>query len=274
MARQRTIKPEFFEDEVIGGLSPAARLLYIGMWVMMDDEGRMRASEGYVRSRVFPYDDGIDIAVLLAELASAGRIVLYRNHGQVYAWCPTFKRHQYIQKATPSRLPSPDDSVLEEYGSSTVALPEDVRTSTVAVSASSATESESESESESDSDSEREDPHAPPAGDATPAPVRAKRVAFVKPDAIKELLPYIEEHGGTRKQAREFWLHFEANGWRVGSGTGKPMRDWRAAAQLWISRDADKAPVSKPKAVSISAYMQSVMDRYDERHKGESGNEA
>lgn len=46
---------------------------------------------------------------------------------------------------------------------------------------------------------------------------------------------YFEDQGSGRDAAREFFNHFESNGWMVG-GKSK-MRNWQAAANNWMSRD-------------------------------------
>ena len=43
-----------------------------------------------------------------------------------------------------------------------------------------------------------------------------------------------------------FWYHHEAGGWRIGKGTGRPIRDWKMAAQLW-SRNAQRRANERPK---------------------------
>ena len=39
MTRIRTIKPEFWEDEKLANFSFAARLFFIGLWNIADDQG-------------------------------------------------------------------------------------------------------------------------------------------------------------------------------------------------------------------------------------------
>ncbi|WP_050996281.1 MULTISPECIES: hypothetical protein [Bradyrhizobium] len=57
MARIRTIKPEFPQSETIGKLSREARLLFIQLWTLADDEGRARAASRMLASLLYPYDD-------------------------------------------------------------------------------------------------------------------------------------------------------------------------------------------------------------------------
>ncbi len=39
MARTRLIRPEFFTDELMAAISIPARLVYIGLWTLCDDDG-------------------------------------------------------------------------------------------------------------------------------------------------------------------------------------------------------------------------------------------
>jgi hypothetical protein len=57
MARIRTIKPEFPQSETVGKLSREARLLFILLWTIADDEGRARAASRMLASLLYPYDD-------------------------------------------------------------------------------------------------------------------------------------------------------------------------------------------------------------------------
>ena len=91
------MKPEFWDDEVIGRLSRDARLLYIGTWNLADDEGRLRWSESYLRSHVFMYDTDMDllaVKALMRELVAAERVLPYKVSEQWYGVIPRFRDHQ------------------------------------------------------------------------------------------------------------------------------------------------------------------------------------
>lgn len=110
--RIRTVKPEFWDDETIGLLSRDARLLYIALFNIADDEGLLRWTPPFIKSKAFVYDDDLDVddvARLMAELVTSGRVFAYEA-GQVnqkLAVVIQFRRHQKINRPQPSKLPPP-----------------------------------------------------------------------------------------------------------------------------------------------------------------------
>lgn len=120
MARIRTVKPEFWEDEKIGGLSRDARLLYIATWNLADDAGRLRWAVEYIKSRVFPYDADMRpkrVGGLMTELVDAQVIGTYEagTPPQQLAYLPNFRKHQYINKPQPARLPAPPKGAVGAF---------------------------------------------------------------------------------------------------------------------------------------------------------------
>lgn len=107
MARIRSIKPEFWQDELVATLPRDIRLLFIGLWTMADDEGRFRANPRFVQAQVFPYDSDIDVAGALRQLEGIGRVQLYEADGQLFGWVRKFSEHQRIDKPKPSTIPPP-----------------------------------------------------------------------------------------------------------------------------------------------------------------------
>tara|TARA_R110000787_G_scaffold250297_1_gene355930 strand:+ start:10195 stop:10974 length:780 start_codon:yes stop_codon:yes gene_type:complete len=94
MPRTRSIKPEFFDDPDIGDLSPFARLLFIGLWVQADREGRLVDDHRRLKIRLLPFDD-VDVEGLLAELSSKGMILRYQDSAGVsLIWVCRFLKHQ------------------------------------------------------------------------------------------------------------------------------------------------------------------------------------
>lgn len=108
MARIRTIKPEFPQSETVGRLSRDARLLFIMLWTLVDDEGRARANSRMLASLLFPYDDDVPelIGEWLDELEGAECIRRYEVDGSNYLDIPNWLKHQKIDKPTASKLPA------------------------------------------------------------------------------------------------------------------------------------------------------------------------
>jgi hypothetical protein len=107
MARIRSIKPEFFDDEELCALSPWHRLCFAGLWTQADRDGRLEDRPKRLKTKIFPYDD-LDMEGLLVGLASAGFILRYEAGGRAYVQVLNFLRHQLPSRdEPPSELPMP-----------------------------------------------------------------------------------------------------------------------------------------------------------------------
>jgi hypothetical protein len=108
MARIRTIKPEFPQSETTGRLSRDARLLFIQLWTIVDDEGRARAASRMLASLLYPYDDDARdlMGGWLAELERENVIRLYVAEGATYLEIVNWLKHQRIDHPSKSRLPA------------------------------------------------------------------------------------------------------------------------------------------------------------------------
>lgn len=108
MPRIRSLKIGFFQDEVLCDLSPWHRLLFSGLWVIADREGRLEDRPRRIRAEIFPYDD-LDVEPLLADLTVHRFIDRYTVSGGKYIRVLNFHRHQLISRDEPaSELPGPD----------------------------------------------------------------------------------------------------------------------------------------------------------------------
>jgi len=112
MARIRTIKPDFWEDEKIGALSHGARLLFLGSLNLCDDEGLLRWNEMYLGSAVFPYDDikAETITKWMKEITDCGLVYMYLagKLNQKIGIVMNFHKHQRIDKPQPSKFTPPN----------------------------------------------------------------------------------------------------------------------------------------------------------------------
>ena len=114
--RDRRLKAEFWSDEKVSRLPSGARLLFLALLNWVDDKGRGRGSAALVRSFAFTYDDSVTstkVEEWLGALETSGRIVRYDVRCEQYLCVPRLCRHQYINNASPSRMPPPPREKLE-----------------------------------------------------------------------------------------------------------------------------------------------------------------
>lgn len=93
MARARNIKPGFYTNEDLVECSYAARLLFPGLWMIADREGRLEDRPKKIKMAIFPADT-IDIDELLGELETHGFIKRYTADGKKVISIPQFLEHQ------------------------------------------------------------------------------------------------------------------------------------------------------------------------------------
>ena len=119
MARIRTIKPEFWEDEKLAKLPVYARLLFIGTWNFADDNGVLLANPVLMKSHIFPYEDiGIStISEWIDMLVENGMLIRTTYNGKDYLVIRKFLIHQKInRKSIRINIPLPVVlQVIDEY---------------------------------------------------------------------------------------------------------------------------------------------------------------
>ena len=125
--RIRSIKPEFWRSADTADLDMFTRLLFIGLWNYVDDNGVGEDDVHLIRSDLFPRDRNVDelsaqIRGSLSELSRRGQITRFRHlktgrdYFHVAAW-----HHQKINRPTESKkpLPTSDDCQLREDSGTT-----------------------------------------------------------------------------------------------------------------------------------------------------------
>jgi hypothetical protein len=109
MARTRQIKHAFFLNEDLAAMDPYARLLFAGLWILADREGRLEDRPAKIKAQIFPYND-VDIESLLLMLA-CGFITRYSCAGKKFIAVNSFKVHQHCHKdEKDSVFPSPKNA--------------------------------------------------------------------------------------------------------------------------------------------------------------------
>lgn len=126
MARIRTIKPEFHDDEKLATISRDARLVYIAIWNFSDDYGVVKGDNRWLKGRVLPYDDltTTEFEEMIMELVNIKRLIPFSVKGEKFFFIPNFREHQKINKPSNTRNPEPPLDIIQEYyGSTTGVLP-------------------------------------------------------------------------------------------------------------------------------------------------------
>ena len=122
MARARNIKPALFKNEILGVADPAYTLLFAGLWLLADREGRLEDRPLRIKAELFPYRDGIDMPAMLGWLHDSGFIYRYKYGENRYIEIANFTKHQNPHKnEAPSEIPSVSDgcSSTDKIGTST-----------------------------------------------------------------------------------------------------------------------------------------------------------
>lgn len=130
MARIRTIKPDFWSDGTMVGLSSWARLFYIGTWnFSLCDRGHLPDDALGLKLKILPADQ-IDADALLGELLKAGRLIRRRTtDGRSYLFNPRLVDHQKTDARWNSRCPHCASEESGGYVEEAVNLPEPPRDS-------------------------------------------------------------------------------------------------------------------------------------------------
>ena len=103
MARIRTIKPEFWVDDQMVELDFVTRLLFIGLWNFVDDEGFIEYKPKRIKMQVFPADD-LDVSRELQNLLEADRLSVCDSDQGELLHVINWERHQKISNPTHTKF--------------------------------------------------------------------------------------------------------------------------------------------------------------------------
>lgn len=110
--QKRMVHSTVWESGQVAKLSRDARLLYIGLITLGDDDGRLKGSAALIRSQVFPYDDDVkvgDVAQWISEIKAQRLLVSYDVEGEEYLFHPKWEEYQHIRedRRRDSHIPAP-----------------------------------------------------------------------------------------------------------------------------------------------------------------------
>ncbi len=117
--RIRTIKPEALQHRKVGRLSHLAFRLWVCFITQADDDGRMVWDAEQFRILAFGYHPDVSTektAMARSEITSAELVRFYTVNGLDYIDIPSWHVHQAIDRPTPSRHPSFEDSMIVRRG--------------------------------------------------------------------------------------------------------------------------------------------------------------
>ena len=109
MARTRSLKPQFFKNDLLAECQPLARLLFSGLWCMADAEGRLEYRPLRVKAEVLPYDD-CDVDQLVDELEQRGFVRRYTVEDVTILVIPKFLDHQRPHPKEPTESFPPEEN--------------------------------------------------------------------------------------------------------------------------------------------------------------------
>lgn len=111
MARKRSLDPEIWTDDRVQSLpSTTAVLFYIGTISHADDEGRIEWNARQLLGKIFPLRDDVkarDVEIAMEAVSRAGLVRVYEVNLRQYALHPSWRKHQYVNRPSPSKFPEP-----------------------------------------------------------------------------------------------------------------------------------------------------------------------
>lgn len=118
--RIRSIKPEFWRSDDITELSIEDRLLFIGLWSYVDDNGVGKDKLASIAADLFAGDIEADphgtfarVSRGLRNLASVGRISRYTVENSPYLHITNWEKHQRVDRPNKPRYPLPTSDDAE-----------------------------------------------------------------------------------------------------------------------------------------------------------------
>jgi hypothetical protein len=115
MSRIRTIQPHFPKSRSMGRVSRDSRLLFIQLWLVADDAGRLHLDHEVLLEELYPTDTDAPmfLAAWLDELEREKCIERYSVGDAAYLRIMKWRKHQTVDRPSPSSLPGAPREVRE-----------------------------------------------------------------------------------------------------------------------------------------------------------------
>lgn len=92
--RARNIKPGILRNEFFGTADPLLTILFEGLWMIADREGRLEDRPMLIKADVFPYRENVDVNGMLTVIEREGFIERYVIDNKKYIQVKNFHEHQ------------------------------------------------------------------------------------------------------------------------------------------------------------------------------------
>lgn len=116
--QRRMVYSKIWSSTQFASLTDRAKILFVGMITLADDDGRIIANASYLRGQIFSFDEEMEISDIKEarlEIENKNLIEVYEVDGVDYIQHPNWKKYQVIRADlyTPSTLPDRNGSVTK-----------------------------------------------------------------------------------------------------------------------------------------------------------------
>lgn len=111
MEQMRSLKQVIFNNDAMGELPPITRLLFAGLWCLVDSKGRLEDRPRTIKKTIMGYDDVStgQVDEMLQSLHDKAFIVRYSTSGSSYIQVNNFSKYSSSRiHRKPSRIPPPE----------------------------------------------------------------------------------------------------------------------------------------------------------------------
>jgi hypothetical protein len=111
MEQMCSLKQVIFNNDAMGELPPITRLLFTGLWCLVDSKGRLEDRPRTIKKIIMGYDDVStgQVDEMLQSLHDRRFIVRYNTNGNSYIQVNNFSKYRNPNiSRKPSRIPPPE----------------------------------------------------------------------------------------------------------------------------------------------------------------------
>jgi len=125
--QRRMVYLKIWSSVQFASLSDRAKILFIGMLTLADDDGRLIANASYLRGQIFSFNEEMEISDIKEsrrEIKDKNLIEVYEVDGVEYVQHPNWEKYQIIRADlySPSTLPNRNGIVTKPLRSSNEAV--------------------------------------------------------------------------------------------------------------------------------------------------------